>query len=150
MQAMVTLLATIAPTSPITTYNRDLSLAGAVSMKQKLDTDLLEGQSFALVYAGPEEVAPADTAPNTLMTSEFGLEIACFVKDASSETIVEELEDLIRDIKLAVFSDRSLGGVVEDSRVIAVDAPDYGLHEKMAGTVVHVGCIKDWDSLTEA
>lgn len=142
MDNMVTLLKTIVPGS---TYYRTLNIGDNVSTKLRFLQSAQEGKSFIHVKPGNENLRQVDISPAVTYESTFEILLDIAVKDETGDTMVEELEDLIHDIYLAIGTDRRLSGVVQDTAIVRIEPPAYSLEEMFAATTVHVVCTFDFD-----
>lgn len=143
IQNTATLLRTIVAGA---TYFRTL-LPANVYTKVRLLESIQEGKSFIWVRAGQENLASHSDISGMSKSFEANFEILidCTVKDASGETMVEELEDLLHDVSLCLGDDRTLGGTVVDTTITRIEPPVYGLEEMFATTTVHVVAVYDFD-----
>lgn len=142
IQAMVTLLQTIVTGA---TYYRTL-LPANVTTSPKLFEANTEGNSFIWVHSGSELITPHfEISSSNQFEGSFTIFLDCTVKDATGETMVFELEDLLHDISLCLGDNRNLSGVVADSVISRIDPPVYGIEETYAATTVHVVCTYDFD-----
>lgn len=140
-QNIVTALRTITPGA---TYFRNLTIADNVTTKYRLLDQSQEGWSFIWVRPGREEMDRTDISAGTHFEGIFEILLDVIVKDASGDTMVEELEDLLHDVSLCIGDDLTLGGAVSDAKIVSIDAPVYGLEEQFAVTTVHVRCTYDY------
>jgi len=143
MENTVTILRGITAGS---TYFRTLSLGEAATMRSIGRSEMMEmGTSFAWVHAGNEDIARHEVSPGTLMQGQFVILIDLIVADETTETLVQELEDLLHDVSLALGSNRTLSGAVVDSRISLIEPPTYSFEQMWAGTTVHLECIYDFN-----
>lgn len=141
IQRMVVQLKTITAGA---TYLRTLSAGDAVFTKVKLMNTAQEGSSFIWVRPGFEDTRIVNLG-GVSMEGTFEILLDCYVKDATGDSMVEELEDLLHDISLCLGDDRTLNGAVSDSVITRIEPPVYGLEEMWAMTTVHVVCIYDFE-----
>lgn len=139
MQAVISILSAVTSGG---TYKRTLTASGAVTFRVKLIEDRIEGggKSFCWVRAGVENIIQFETSPADYMKSAFTILIDAIVVDATGETMVEELEDLIHDISLALGANRTLSNTVDDSMIATIDPPQYNLDQTLGQATVQLLC----------
>lgn len=79
---------------------------------------------FLTVVLGGESF-PESELTDQAWQSELEVLVECRVKNLTDSPMSEELEDLVHDVMLAIGTDVTLGGVVENLHAEGIDEPIY-------------------------
>jgi len=148
-QAVAALVAQIAVVNgPSATYFKDLTGDDQVSslLMTSDQRSVLEHDNWVYVYDGTESIEGIDVIGETFeSTLEFL--VVCLVRSESTDTpMLEELNDLLHDVMLAVGIDTSLGGLVSGLRVTSIETPVYNSQDSEGLAVIHALCTYDFET----
>lgn len=142
--ALVTQIAAV--NGPTATYFKNLTGTDQVSslLMTKDQRSKRSYDNWVYVYDGAEAIE-AGEAIGQLLESELEFLIVCLVRSESSDTpMLEELNDLIHDVMLAVGTDTSLGGLVSGLRVSSIETPVYNTMDSEGLAVIHALAVYDF------
>ena len=147
LDGMVTVLQTITQANG---YGFNLAAAGQVSKT----VDTIEGRKASglaitlRVADGPETYRWM--SQQRQMEADLEIQLHALMLGLTAEDMVDQANDLIRDIHKAIDAHRDLmaGAAINEARITEIDAPQYDLANSAAAVLMHVSARYDYQAGT--
>jgi hypothetical protein len=130
-QAVAQLVAILGAIAPAGGYTNDLTGPGACSIAQETQQRRRESGLPAIVrIRDADEFIERASVTGDRMQARLVLVIELYRKRVGDEVVVNQMNDLIEDVRLAIDKNTTLNGAVVDCFVSAVEAPVYDFDEQ--------------------
>ena len=132
-------IAILAAVAPAGGYVNDLTASGTVSIAQETVQRRREsGAPIAVRVRDMEEEIERASVTGDLMQSRLRLAVELMRKSPADVAIVDAMNDLIADVRLAIDRNTNLNGVAVDAWVAAIEPPAYDFDQQDGTCTMYV------------
>lgn len=126
-------------------YLSDLSGTGQVTVDLESRDERMNKPFDIWIYVfDGVETFRSDVVTNQEYEANLELAVLIIVKDRSTTSMVNSLNDVIHDIMLVIGRNKTLSNVVANLHATFIDPPIYDLDDSEGFTVVHCECVYDF------